>query len=286
MFRTACLLLAFALAARAAEPAPYLGFGNPQRVTIQGYDDVAMEPFITRDRQWLLFNNSNAPDAQTDLHAAERIDDVTYTYRGKLDGANSDALDAVATADRDGAFYFVSLRSYETTLTTIHQGRLSNGAVTDVALVQGISRQKPGLANFDVEISPDGTTMYFVEGWFNGGPNPAAADLVVATRTAAGFERSRRSAFLMKNINTSELEYAACISNDGLELFFTRWNPKNGRIGIYRAARPRTTLPFAPPRRVAAITGLVEAPALSPDERSLYYHKEENGRFVIYRVTR
>ena len=40
------------------------------------------------------------------------------------------------------------------------------------------------------------------------------------------------------------------------------------------------------PERVAAITGFAEAAILSPDERSLYYHKKEGTRFVLYRVVR
>jgi hypothetical protein len=30
----------------------------------------------------------------------------------------------------------------------------------------------------------------------------------------------------------------------------------------------------------------VEGPTLAPDEKSLYYHKREGDRFVLYRVTR
>ena len=44
--------------------------------------------------------------------------------------------------------------------------------------------------------------------------------------------------------------------------------------------------PFEEPERITAITGFAEAPSLSPDEKSLYYHERENGHFVIYRVTR
>jgi hypothetical protein len=40
------------------------------------------------------------------------------------------------------------------------------------------------------------------------------------------------------------------------------------------------------PRRIQAATGFVEGPTLSPDEKSLYYHKRESSLFVIYRVTR
>jgi len=34
----------------------YRGFGAPQRVTIRGYDGHAMEPFLTRDGRYLMFN--------------------------------------------------------------------------------------------------------------------------------------------------------------------------------------------------------------------------------------
>jgi hypothetical protein len=266
--------------------AVYEGFANPQRVTIQGYSDHAMEPFITRDGRWLLFNNSNAPDAQTDLHAAERVDDLTFVYRGPLAGANSSALDGVPTADRDGNIYFVSLRSYASTFSAIHHAHLSTGAVSGVELVGGLARNVPGFVNFDVDVSPDGNTLYFVDALHFGGPLPAAANLAIATRSGTAFKRARTSAYILKNINTAALEYAACISAGGLELFFTRYTRAGPTIGIYRAVRSSTSLPFGPPQRVASATGFVEAPALSPDERSLYFHKEENGRFVIYRIQR
>jgi hypothetical protein len=62
--------------------------------------------------------------------------------------------------------------------------------------------------------------------------------------------------------------------------------PEGAAPAIYRAARQSDKEPFAAPQRVSAITGFVEAPALSPDGRALYYHKLEDGRFVIYRVAR
>ena len=55
---------------------------------------------------------------------------------------------------------------------------------------------------------------------------------------------------------------------------------------IYTATRAKVTKPFGKPRKIAAITGFAEAPALSPDEKSLYYHLKVNGTFQIYRVTR
>src|SRR5205823_4594729 len=97
------IALALALAAaacgsqRSSTPvaAEYHGFGAPQRVAIRGYSGDAMEPFITRDGRYLFFNNRNDPRVDTNLHYAERIDDVTFAFRGELQGANSKVLDAV-----------------------------------------------------------------------------------------------------------------------------------------------------------------------------------------------
>ena len=110
------------------------------------------------------------------------------------------------------------------------------------------------------------------------------ADISIALSGGAGFRRLSGSAELLKNVNTDALEYAACVSPDELELFFTRAG--KGGPAIYRSTRKNATQAFDSPARVAAIKGFVEAPALSPDGRSLYYHLKEGERFVIYRVTR
>jgi len=89
----------------------------------------------------------------------------------------------------------------------------------------------------------------------------------------------------MKQVNTSSsLEYAPAISSSGLELFFTRLEGSNAVL--YTATRTDTSSPFGVPKRIRAATGFVEGPTLSPDEKSLYYHKREGSLFVIYRVTR
>jgi hypothetical protein len=262
----------------------YAAFGNPERVTIRGYNDHAMEPFITRDCRYLFFNNSNDPSVNTNLHYARRIDDLTFEYKGEVAGVNTQALEGVPTMDKDGAFYFVSTRSYKETLSTIYQGRFSGGAVTGVKVVESISEKALGRLNFDVEVGADGQTLYFVDGVFSGKPVPDKADIAIAVRGGAVFRRLSGSAEFLKNVNTDALEYAACISPDELELFFTRAG-KNGPA-IYRSTRKNATQPFDSPARVAAIKGFVEAPALSADGLSLYYHLNEGKWFVIYRVTR
>ena len=265
-------------------PGPeYRGFGAPQRVVIRGYAGEAMEPFITRDGQYLFFNNRN--DARdTNLHYAQRVDDLNFEYRGEIQGANSPVLDAVPSMDRDGNFYFISTRSYFQTLATVYRGRFRAGAVSGVALVPGISLGRRGMLVFDAEISPGGEALFFADGEFAGGEVPKNAEIAVAVRDGPGFRRHPASAVLMRNVNTAALEYAPAISADLLELFFTRAAP--GEVAIYRSQRHSRDEPFGVPERVAAITGFAEAPSLSADGRSLYYHRLDGNRYVIYRIFR
>src|SRR3954471_21572448 len=219
-----CLLLAVGCSAqRSAVPEPqYTGFGTPQQVAIRAYAGDAMEPFITRDGRYLLFNNRNDPRIDTNLHCAERVDDLTFDYRGELKGANSPALDGVASVDRDGNLFLISTRSYAQTLSTVYRGRFEAGAVTGVNLVQDISLHRPGMVIFDAEISPGGEVLFLVDGEFTGGSNPQSADIAVAIREGARFRRHPASSEFMRNVNTAALEYAPTVSADLLELFFTR----------------------------------------------------------------
>ncbi|MCM3873835.1 MAG: hypothetical protein ND895_24365 [Pyrinomonadaceae bacterium] len=262
----------------------YSGFANPQRVTIRGYSGHAMEPFITRDGRYLFFNNSNDPSVNTNLHYAERVNDVTFTYNGEIKGVNTEVLEGVPSMDRNGNFYFVSTRSYKETLSTIYRGRFAGGTVTGISLVADLSEKTLWRVNFDLEISTNGESLYFVDGLFNGKPVPETADIAIAKRYGSGFRRLPNSSDLLKNINTDALEYAACVSSDELELFFTRL--ANRGFAIYRSTRKTVAQPFDLPERLVAIEGFVEAPTLTADGRSLYYHKKEGDLFAIYRVTR
>jgi Tol biopolymer transport system component len=282
----ACVTLLSCVSDTAGATRESLLFADPQRVSIAGYDGHAMEPFLTRDGRYLLFNNLNDPSVNTNLHFAERIDDLKFRYRGELSGVNTTALEGVATADQRGTFYFVSTRSYEQSLSTIYRGKFADGRVTGVELVPGISRRKPGIVNFDVEVSHDGASLYFVDARF-GKKGPETADIVIARQTASGFERLPDSAKLMKNVNTRTLEYAPCISADGLTLLFTRLIPgPPPNTQIFVTQRERTTERFGPAARLTALSGFVEAPTLSPDERTIYFHKRDGTQFVIYRATR
>jgi len=264
-------------------PGPGAAFSNPQRVTIRGYDGDAMEPFLSRDGKILFFNNLNDPKVNTDLYWAERVDDLTFQFKGEVGCVNTPALEGVASMDRDGMFYFVSPRSYEQTASTLYRGHFANGTVTGIELVPGISLAKPGIVNFDAEISADGNTLYFVESQFGRG-GPQWAHILLARRNGNVFVRSADSDRIMKTINAGTLNYAPATSASGLEIYFTRVSPSGP--AIYLASRSDTSAPFGEPGKIEAASGFVEGPTLSPDEKSLYYHKRENGHFVIYRLSR
>ncbi len=261
----------------------YDAFHSPTLVIIRGYDDDAMEPFISRDGRFLFYNNSNEPGVNTEIHYAGRIHDTLFDYKGLLVGANSIALDAVPSMDTANTLYFVSTRSYDETLETIHCGRFTDTSLTDVELVSGVSQQRRGRINFDVEVSPDGNVLYLSDGLFTGGAVPKKANLVMAYRAGSTFVFGPNNMFAA--INTTALEYAPAISVDGLEIFFTRLTP-TGPI-ILRSTRSDISAVFGLGERVSAIQGFVEAPSLDPGERIMYYHrKDPDGRFRIYLVRR
>jgi Tol biopolymer transport system component len=259
-------------------------FSNPVAVTITGYTGDAMEPFISENGQYLFFNSRNDPAINTDIYYASRIDDHTFLFLGPVAGANSPLLDAVSSLDTLGNFYFVSTRSYATTLSTIYSGQLVPGSIVNVAIVPGISLQQSGSVNFDAEISADGQTLWFDDGLYSPSGDLLAASLVVADRQGSGFVRRANSAALLATVNAVGFNYAPSISVDGLELFFTRYNlTTSGALpAIYRATRTNANLPFGTPELVTAATGYVEAPSLSADGHLLYFHKWINGTFVVY----
>lgn len=261
-------------------------FNTPEQVQINGYDGNLMEPFLTRDGHYLLFNNSNAPDVDTNIYYAKRINDTTFEFKGEVPGLNSSLLDGVASLDRNNLLYFISLRSYGTTLSTIYRSKFADGHTTKPLLVDGISKHKPGLVDFDAEISADGNTLYFAEGEFSGAL-PNTADILFAERKNDAFIRTDAAQKIMQNINTNALEYAPCTSADGLQLFFTRANTGfAGGTAIYVALREAVDKPFGAPARLAAIDGFVEATTISADEKSLYYHKKVGDKFKLYRVVK
>ncbi len=264
-------------------------FGAPEPVAIRGYDGHAMEPFISRDGATLFFNSRNGPRDQTDIFRADRIDAHTFMFRGPVAGANSPMLDGVPTMSRDGAFAFISTRSVEARHATIWTGRWTGADVGALHLETALSPGNLPLFNMDIELSADGQRLYFTDNkWSPFGP-PSASDFHVAVREGAGWRRAPELDFWFARVNGARtLEYAAGISQDERELYFTRLTPRflaPPRLEIMVATRPDATSPFGAPARVASITGFVEGPTVAPDG-ALYYHAKIDGMHRLLRTPR
>lgn len=273
-----------------APPPRYTAFSNPEIVTILDYSDDVMEPFISFDGTYLFFNNAGGP-TNKDLFYATSVDDTTFQFQGAIADINTAAVDGVPTMDAANTFYYVSIANYNppTTYDTLYVGTWNGSTVTGSTPLTGLAITMPGFVNFDIEVSPDGNTLYFNDGDFTGGNNfPDEANIVIALDSGSGFARDPNSTTIMTSVNTDNLEYAPAITADGLELFFTRFDLGTMEARIYRAARSNNNSAFGTPRLVSAIDGFAEGPTLSPDEKSLYYHRlnTSTNRFEIYRVTR
>jgi hypothetical protein len=277
-------------AADAKEPASDL-FGNPQPVTIEGYHDQAMEPFISPDTQTLFFNNANDPKVDTNVQFAIRTGPLSFRYAGELPGANGPGLDAVPSIDRSRRVYFTSTREYARTLRSIFTGRFDGRELRDVHVILGtLTPVLPGAINMDVCISPDGQTLYMSRARIAAGtPVPRKSDIIMARRQGEEFAIEPRSGELFAHVNTPALEYAPAISADGLELYFTRASRVSGgeaKLRIMVAQRATADAPFDEARVLQALGDGVEGPAVSLDGRELFFHKKVNDRYVIYRATR
>lgn len=293
-----------------AEPSQPGAFHTPQPVKIAGLPIGAgrgaistEEPFVSRDGRWLLFN-SGKEDGNKDLHVAERTGSG-WQYRGEIgpDINQPEEVQGNPSMDREGRLYWVE----SSTESMVRRGSFdpSTRRVTSVTDVVGFPTKEVRLfaqeihGNMGVELSADGELAFFSRArWDMNGLSIGlieGSDILFATREGDHFVFDEGEvARVMTHVNTeTDLEYAASISEDGLELYFTRLpkatiDARDPRSMILHATRASTDAPFDPPTVVEAIgtTHFVEGPAISPDGRSLYYHQREGQKFRLYRVVR
>lgn len=191
--------------------------------------------------------------------------------------------------DQENNLYYVYTGDYFQTLQSVYKGRYNDGGVSDISVVENLSLNEPGWLNFDVEVSKDGQTLYFVDGLYDENGGPRQANISIARKTGEVFQRDPNSASLLAEVNTVDLEYAAAISSDELKMCFTRIIGPisvDSEARIYIATRTSVDLPFSNSQLITEITGFVEGPTFATDDNGIYYHKKENGDFVLYFVAK
>ena len=264
-------------------------YSNPEKVIINGYTGHAMEPFISRDGNYLFFKGITEGQ-EASLYYAGRVDDATFNFIGKINGVNRSTHHhgSVPSMDMDGRFYFISNRNYPYDYKNVYSGNFLDGTVYDLDTQPGnFYVRSKGWSVMDAEVSPNGTVLYFVNAHSIGGSLPDKSDIGIAHLSNGDFIVGADSREIMKNINNEDsLEYAPSINSDGLELFFTRFNQCTGQPEIVVAKRNSVKEPFGSPERIGALSGFTEAPSITLDKKRLYYHSRDNGTYAIYKVSR
>lgn len=283
-------------------------FTHPQPVTIanlpKGYGGTPIsteEPFVSRDGRFLFFNSGDKENHK-DLHFAE-WKQGGWRYRGEVDDKVNTAKEVEGNPSMDAAYSFFYIDSSTKTMVRKSHfypitGKL--GAIRDEKGVpeRDVKPFKRFQGNMGVEVSADGNTLYFSRAtWqmrgFSLGPFEDS-DILLSRRQDGKYIYDEVEAKrVMQYINTPDLEYAASISENGLELFFTRLSMadlKKGKVHsqIMRATRSNTMEAFGMPQPIAAIGNhdFVEGPSIGPDGSELYYHKRVGEKFRLYKVTR
>lgn len=273
------------------EPAKSDLYEDSRKVEIIGLPADAMEPCITLDGKYLLFNNSNSlPDTCT--YFARRIGDLRFQYIGAVPGiAFAKSREMAPSLDSKNNLFFTSMRTFGQDHKSIYTAPWSEAGVSEPRALSGeISPAEPFWINMDCAISPDGRTLIISRAHFPlFSTNPTQSDLLYAQKSAAGeFTLSPQSATILKSVNTDALEYAPCLTGDGLELYFTRCKNIGGtpELATMVARREAIDQPFGEPYVLSCITGFAEAPSLTLDKKELYFHKKDGKFFSIYRAKR
>lgn len=288
-----------------ADKAP---FTNPRPVAIEnlppGYGGTPIsteEPFVSRDGRFLFFNTHKLENNK-DLHFAEWIGGRWF-YRGAI-GPRINTVKEVEgnpTMDAHYNFYYIDTK-------TSHMARGARfdprtGRLGALREIMGIPDREVKIfryfkGNMGVEVSADGEYLYFSRAtWKMNGFKLGMfldSDILFSQRHGGRYVYNEAQARrIMRNVNTSDMEYAASISADGLELFFTRLPLADLKRGvlhswIMRATRNNLSEPFGRPQIIAAIGGndFVEGPSIDPTGTQLYYHKKVGEKFRLYKVSR
>lgn len=283
-------------------------FRNPQPVPIEnlppgdgGTPISTEEPFVSRDGRFLFFNTGKQENNK-DLHFAEWIGGLWF-YRGAI-GPRINTVKEVEgnpTMDTHYNFYFIDTK-------TGHMARGARfdprtGRLSALREIKGIPDRDVKIfryfkGNMGVEVSADGEYLYFSRAtWKMNGFKLGLfldCDILFSRRHGGSFVYNESEAKrIMHNVNTPDMEYAASISADGLELFFTRLPLADLKRGvlhswIMHATRSNLSEPFGRPQIIAAIGGgdFVEGPSIDPTGTELYYHKKVGQKFRLFKVSR
>lgn len=269
-------------------------FSNETKVSITGYNGDAMEPFISKNGEYLFFN-SDKDDHAKDIYYAKKTTNTSFEFMGKVEGANSSFVDGNPSMDAQNNFYFISTRDLDSGNKTIFYGTFADGKLSQLKKIEGsVTIPTPYWINMGVEITEDGNTMYTSNAKFRVGETvPLEGNIRFAKKIGNEFVIPDNESEILANINTSDaIEYAGEVSIDELELFYSQVKLSNPPVfKLYHSTRDHVTDAFSKAISITEpfknnINAFVEAPTLSADGKRLYYHKLDKGVFSIFMISR
>lgn len=263
-------------------------YGNPQPVTISGYQGSAMQdPQLTPDGSTLLFDSHHDALDSTPiwLYYAFRANPLVFSYQGgvapQADVNPSGSAQLTGSVDAHGRIYFFQQRSVSLYGDGIVTASYSAGTTSNGTLVQGITPGAPPagtVSSFfnDPFVTPDGSVLFLTNWYTNSANSPVYAQCVHATRNPDGTFTSHPDSPLLATINALGPKVYNCAPTpDGLRVVFTAVTTVGPQIFIATAVAPGQ--PFVNP----AILGIgvfsgnlnIENGAPTADGAGLYYHQ-------------
>ena len=238
-----------------------INYGPSIPVTLNGWTlGDAMEPFISPDEQYLIWNSDNN-GVDTKLYYATRVNDSTWNFVGEIQGANqpnNPQLNAVPDLDSNGVFIWTSARGYPQESNNLWMGDFNAGTVSNIRRVRGDFYKDPlkGWIEMDHGISLDGQILVTNNARFAGSKcnGPCDTEMGLAQKVNdSTFNTLPNSSTIMAAINQSNyVFYAPYISPNLLEIYYTRipdtvFSPTDmGEIMV--ATRSNTSAAFGQPQ--------------------------------------
>lgn len=266
-------------------------FGNEIPVTINGLSFDTMEPALSTDGNAMFFNSLN-DGITTSLYYAGKVNDSTFNFIGLVPVVNQTVtprLDGVASLDSLNNFYWVSTRDYPNNMDNLHRIRFLTTGYTNYGRVHGdFHVYLPGYIIMDASTSFDGNLMIYCNARFGGCLNnmPCEASMGIAQKiNDSTFNKLPNTSSLMAAINdtVNYIVYAPHLSENGLELYYTRLMKNGIQSEIMLSVRTNTNSAFGMPTvLVTSPSVLPEGPVLSSDMQKLYYHKKVGSVFKLF----
>ena len=262
-------------------------------MTVIGWAFDAMEPFIAPDGNAMFFNSLN-DGINTGIYFAAKINDSSFSYVGAfpiINQVDTPKLDAVYSMDVNDNLYWVSTREYPAEYENLQHVTLDSLAplgFKNFGRVHGnFNINSPGWIIMDAAIDHDGNYLYICNAMFSTcGALPCFSKIVMTQKVNdSTFNRVPNTNSLLASVNDTDnyINYAPCITEDGLELYYTRALIAGSETEVLVATRSSTSAAFGTPVIIDNSLGEVpEGPTLTFDKSILYYHKKKGPFYSLF----